>query len=64
MIPSQLENYTRKCYRNGCNGEITVTKEIGQHLFIETNINTYKQQQELQCYIKDIAENIKVEQYT
>ncbi|KAF0754965.1 Uncharacterized protein FWK35_00018146, partial [Aphis craccivora] len=35
MVPSQLDHYTRKCYRDECDGTITVTKELGQHLFIE-----------------------------
>jgi len=43
MVPSQLDHYTRKCYRDECDGTITVTKELGQHLFIEINIDTFDQ---------------------
>lgn len=60
MVPSQLDHYTRKCYRDGCDGTITVTKELGQHLFIEINIDTFKQLEGLKCLITDIPENIQV----
>lgn len=63
MVPSQLEHYTRKCYRDGCKGNITVTKEIGQHLLIETNVDTCAKTKELQFYIKDIPEIINVSHY-
>lgn len=60
MVPSQLDHYTRKCYRDGCDGTITVTKELGQHLFIEINIDTFNQLEGLKCLITDIPENIQV----
>lgn len=60
MVPSQLDNYTRKCYRDGCDGTISVTKELGQHLFIEINIDTWKKLESLKCLITDIPENIQV----
>lgn len=60
MVPSQLDHYTRKCYRDGCDGTIAVTKELGQHLFIEINIDTFNQLEGLKCLITDIPENIQV----
>lgn len=47
MTPSQLIGYSRKCYRDGCTGIISVTKDIGHHLFIETNMNISVQEREI-----------------
>lgn len=63
MTPSQLSGYSRKCYRDGCSGIISVIKDIGHHLFIETNINISGQEREMTCNLIDIPLNIKVENY-
>jgi len=63
MTPSQLSGYSRKCYRDGCSGIISVTKDIGHHLFIETNMNISGQEREMTCKLFDIPLNIKVENY-
>lgn len=41
MIPSQLAHYNRHCLKDGCQGIITVTKVLGPHLIIETNMDIY-----------------------
>jgi len=61
MTPSQLSGYSRKCYRDGCLGTIFVTKDIGHHLFIETNVNINGQEMEMTCNLLDIPLDIKVE---
>lgn len=61
MNPPQLSTYNRKCNRDGCNGTITVTKEIGNHIFIETNINIYNNHQELKCNLIDIPQRIQID---
>jgi len=63
MIPSQLSGYSIKCYRDGCSGIISVIKDIGHNLFIETNINISGQEREMTCNLIDIPLNIKVENY-
>lgn len=61
MKPSQLQHYIRKCYKDGCDGTITVTKNVGQHLFIETNTMTFDNLEPLNIYITDIPEIIQIE---
>lgn len=61
MKPSQLSHYTRKCYRDGCNGIITVTKHIGQHIFIKINMNTSTKIEELKCKVQNLPDTILIE---
>jgi len=44
-------------------GIISVTKDIGHHLFIETNMNISGEEREMTCKLFDIPLNIKVENY-
>jgi len=61
MKPTQLSHYTRKCYRDGCNGTITVTKHLGRHIFIETNTKTSDKPEEIKCKIQDLPDTILIE---
>jgi len=61
MSPPQLQHYKRQCLRNGCKGEITVTKVLGPHIIIETNMNTYDKNSELNCKLSDIPVEVFVE---
>lgn len=40
-----------------------MTKETGQHLLIETNIDIHGKTQKLKCYIKYISEIVQLSQY-
>lgn len=40
MNPSQLVQYKRRL-RNGCPGTITITKTLGPHIIIESNMDIY-----------------------
>lgn len=63
ITPSQLSGYSRKCYRDGCSGMVSITKDIGHHLFIETNMNICGNEREMTCKLFEIPLNIEVENY-
>lgn len=50
MIPHPLAEYTRKCYNNMCEGPITVTKSINNHIWIDTIM--YKKGKEIECKLE------------
>jgi len=52
MDPKPLLSYTRKCYRSNCNGTITVTKVLGQHIWLDTIFNNQTKEKDITCTLK------------
>jgi len=61
MYPSQLAFYKRPCLREGCKGTQTITKTLGQHIIIETVMDTFDRNNTLICYLNDVSEEISIE---
>jgi len=60
MNPDPLSPYTRKCYRSNCNGTITVTKVLGQHVWFDTIFNNPENEEDLTCILNDIPYQILI----
>lgn len=58
MDPDPLLSYIRKCYRSNCNGTITVTKVLGQHIWLDTIFNKQTNKKYLTCTLNDIPHQI------
>ena len=59
MNPDPLASDTRKCYRSNCNGTITVTKVLGQHVWFDTIFNN-RENEDLTCTLNDIPHQIMI----
>lgn len=49
------------CLKDGCQGRITVTKVLGPHLIIETNMDIYDRTTTLVCQLSDFPIEVHVE---
>lgn len=63
MNPDPLSSYTRKCYRNNCNGTITITKLLGKHIWLDTIFNNRANEKDLTCKLNDIPHQIVINNY-
>lgn len=59
MKPHPLKSYERKCYHGGCGGQITVTKTLNKHVWLDTIINGL--QKDIECRLNDIPHRIQID---
>lgn len=63
MDPSPLFHYTRFCLRNNYTGIFTVTKIVGLHIIIDTNMDIYDTSIIMACQSSEIPVEVHIEQY-
>lgn len=58
--PSQLAFYKRPCLRDGCKGTQTITTILGNHIIIDTVMDTFDRNSTLICYL-NVSKEISIE---